>query len=82
MYSVCKDNDSSHEKFFFFFFIFLFFIFIVLELYYKETRSWKAWLDDENEYVADLSKVPEDKKKILDMGEFGIDGTFRKLELD
>ena len=55
---------------------------MTIDLYYNELYFWKGWLDEEKKYVADLSKLPDDRKETLDMGEFGIDGTFRKMELD
>jgi len=55
---------------------------IIIESYLKELASWKGWLDEDNKNIADLSQLPEDRKKKLDMGEFGVEGSFRKLGVD
>lgn len=54
---------------------------IITERYLKEMMSWKGWLDEENKFVADLSKIPEDRKGTMDTG-FGVEGSFRQLDLN
>ena len=44
--------------------------------------SWKSCLAEDNKYVADLNLVPQDKKKDMENNELGVEGSFRKLDLD
>ena len=55
---------------------------IHIDSHYNELKSWRSWFKEERKYVADLTKLPDDRKKILNMGEFGTEGMFRRLELD
>lgn len=58
-------------------------LFHFTEAYYKEMLSWQNKLEEEKTYFADLDKLPKDRKQtLIDMGEFGVDGSFQKLDLD
>ncbi|KAK7580467.1 hypothetical protein V9T40_001096 [Parthenolecanium corni] len=48
----------------------------------ESTKSIGDWLESAEADIADLSKKPTDNGVSIDIGDYGVEGTFRKINLD
>jgi len=54
-------------------------VFCDLEESLEEIKSWKWWLDEEETYMADLSRRPTCSQSDDGIIEFGVEGCFRQM---
>lgn len=54
----------------------------ISDQFLESTKSIADWLESAEADIADLSKKPTDNGVSIDIGDYGVEGTFRKINLD